>query len=399
MARVVIDGRIFDFSKFRGPDLEADLKGRDFTINTICLSLSQAFAPGEWIPYDPLKGIRDLEARLLRMTHPDCFQQDPLRILRAFRFSAQLGLTIESGTRQAIQKWAPALIRSAPERIHHEWLLLLSQSTSFASICEMEEVGLLEVLFPEIGLLKGIRQDRYHHLDVFQHSLLTIQFLEKLIQRHIPLPADLESELIAFLNKGQVLAWLKWTALLHDLGKATTGNEKKGHLTFYGHAEASQRQFDSIAERYRLSNQEKTFIQKMIGGHMRPLYLVQEEGQGSLTPRALNRFVREGSDELSGFFLLALADSLAAQGPEKPDDLEARIINLWRKALLIRDERIRPLEKVPPLISGKDLIDLGLKPGPLFKTLLSEINEEQLEGTVQSHEEALVWIKKRIGQS
>jgi poly(A) polymerase len=399
MARVITKGRTFDFSNFRGPDLEADLKGRDFTINTICLSLSRAFVPGEWIPYDPLKGIRDLEDKLLRMSNPDCFQQDPLRMLRAFRFSAQLGLTIDSETSQAITKNAPALIRSAPERIHYEWLLLLSQSNSFISILAMEEAGLLEVLFPEMGPIKGIRQDRYHHLDVFQHSLLTFQFMEKLTQRHISIPADLEAEVISFLKQKKNLACLKWAALVHDLGKATTGKEKKGHLTFYGHAEVSQRLFNPIAERYRLSNREKTFIQKIIDGHMRPLYLVNEESRGHLAPRALNRFVREASDELSGFFLLALADSLAAQGSQKPKDLEDRIMNLWRKALLIRDEWIRPQAKNPPLISGNDLIELGLKPGPLFKTLLSKINEEQLEGTVQSREEALDWIKKGIGPS
>ncbi|MFH0788524.1 MAG: hypothetical protein V2B13_13050 [Pseudomonadota bacterium] len=427
MARVVINGQSFDFSKLRGPDLEADLKARDFTINAICLPLAQAFAPGEWLPYDPLNGIRDLENRLLRMTDPDCFQQDPLRILRAFRLSAQLGLTIDSDTRQAIKKWGPVLTRSAPERIHYEWLLLLSQPAGFVSLLEMEEAGLLEVLFPEIGLLRGIRQDRYHHLDVFQHSLLTFQFLEKLIQRscpaegrdtmkyenkagrrlnlepyfrtkrHFPLPADLEAEMFSFLNPDWKPAWLKWAALVHDLGKAVTGNERKGQQTFYGHPEASQGQFDSIAQRYRIGNREKTFIQKMIGGHMRPLLLVQEEVRGHLTRRALNRFVREASDELSGFFLLALADSLAAQGPEKPQDLEDRIMNLWRQALLIRDEWISPPAKVPALVSGRDLIELGLKPGPLFKTLLSEIKEEQMEGRIPSREEALDWIKNRLG--
>lgn len=397
MARVVINGQGFDFSKLRGPDLETDLKGRDFTINAICLPLAQAFAPGEWIPYDPLKGIRDLEDRLLRMTDQDCFQQDPLRILRAFRLSAQLGLTIDPDTRQAIKKWGPVLNRSAPERLHYEWLLLLTQPAGFVSLLEMEQAGLLEILFPEMGPLKGIRQDRYHHLDVFQHSLLTFQSLEKLAQRQFPLPADLEAEMFSFLKPDKLPAWLKWAALVHDLGKATTGNENRGHRTFYGHPEASQRQFESIAQRYRIGNREKTFIQKMIGGHMRPLLLVQEEIRGHLTRRALNRFVLEAPDELSGFFLLALADSLAAQGLEKPQDLEDRIMNLWRQALLIRDEWISPTPKIPALVSGRDLIELGLKPGPLFKTLLSEIKEEQMEGRIPSREEALDWITKRLG--
>ncbi len=395
-ARVVTNDQTFDFCKFRGPDLEADLKGRDFTINAIALPLAQAFTQGEWVPYDPLKGIEDLHKRVLRLTSPDCFQQDPLRMLRAFRLSAQLGLMIHPETRQAIKRWAFTLTRSAPERIHYEWQLLLALDNSFVSIKEMEEVGLLTILFPELGRLKGIQQDRYHHLDVFQHSLLTFQCLEKLIQRLIPLPKDLDGEMVSTLKPDRKRAWLKWAALFHDLGKAATGNEKEGFKTFYGHPEASQTLFGFVAERYRLSNREKEFIEKMIGWHMRPLFLVQEDRMGHLGRRALNRLVREGADELSSHFLLALADSLAAQGNEKPEDLEDRLIDLWRKAIFIRDEWLRPLSNTPPLISGRDLIELGLTPGPIFKTLLSEVEEEQWDGEVKSREEAIEWVKRRL---
>lgn len=392
-ARVVIDGRSFDFCKFRGPDLEGDLRGRDFTINAIGLSLPQAFRPGEWALVDPLDGIKDLRMGILRMAGPDCFKQDPLRLLRAFRLSAQLGLTMDPDTRLAIRKWAGNLTQSAPERIHYEWRLLLSQPNCFDSLNQMDLVGLLEVLSPELGRLKGIEQDRYHHLDVFQHSLRTLQGLEELMRKVIPLPADLDGEIAYFLaeKKG---TWLKEAALFHDLGKGTTGAEKEGHKTFYGHAEASKNQFALIAERYRLGRQEKAFIERIIGRHMRPLLLLQEDRIGHMTRRAMIRFVREGAADLSGHFLLALADSLAAQGKEKPNDLEDRLKTLWRKALSIRESLILPLGKKQALVSGRDLIELGLTPGPLFKTLLSEIEEARLEGTISNREEALGWVKK-----
>ncbi len=338
-ARVVIDGRSFDFCKFRGPDLEGDLRGRDFTINAIGLSLPQAFRPGEWVLVDPLGGIKDLQMRILRMAGPDCFKQDPLRLLRAFRLSAQLGLTMDPDTGLAIKRWAGNLTQSAPERIHYEWGLLLSQPDSFDSLNQMDEVGLLEILFPEMGRLKGMEQDRYHHLDVFQHSLLTLQCLEELIQKtYSPSRQTLMRKYLPIFPAEQKGTWLKEAALFHDLGKGTTGGEKEGHKTFYGHAEASKNQFASIAERYRLSHQEKAFIEKIIGRHMRPLLLVQEDRMGHLTRRAMIRFVREGADDLSGHFLLALADSLAAQGKEKPKDLEDRLKNLWREALSIRED-------------------------------------------------------------
>jgi poly(A) polymerase len=396
MARVVLQGRTFDFAKFRGPDLEADLRGRDFTVNAIGLSLAQAFISRQWVPYDPLNGIRDLQDRVLRMAAPDCFEQDPLRMLRAFRLSAQLGMTIDPDTEQAIQKSAPILTRSAPERIHQEWLGLLSQSSSFVSIQGMEPSGLLEVLFPEIGHLKGIIQDRYHHLNVYQHSLLSLECLEGLIQKVIPLPEDLVAEMASYLKEDRKAAWLKWAALLHDLGKAATGASRAGHRTFYGHPQVSRDGFGSIAERYRLSHREKVFIDRMIGLHMRPLYLVQKMINKTLTRRAVIRFVREIGDELNGIFLLALADSLAAQGKEKPQDLEDRLKDLWRNTLSVRDEIIRPLGKNPPLVSGRDLLELGMKPGPLFKTMLSEIQDEQLEGKISDREQALKWIRRRL---
>jgi len=260
----------------------------------------------------------------------------------------------------------------------------------------MEQSGLFDVLFPEIGVLKGIHQGRYHHLDVYQHSLLTFQCLEGLIQGVIPLPEDLDQEKTSYLKENRKVAWLKWAALFHDLGKAVMGEEKAGHRTFYGHAEVSQRQFNSVTERYRLSAREKDFIKWIIGRHMRPLYLIQEMTNKTLTRRAVIRFVKESGKELDGLFLLALADSLAAQGKEKPVDLEDRIKDLWRQALSVREEIIRPLEKTSPLVSGRDLIEMGLNPGPLFKTVLSEIQEEQLDGKISSREQALEWVKKRM---
>ncbi|MBI4767421.1 MAG: HD domain-containing protein [Deltaproteobacteria bacterium] len=396
LGRVVLRGRTFDFAKFRGPDLEADLRGRDFTVNAIALSLAQAFREREWVPYDPLNGIQDLRNRVLRMAAADCFEKDPLRMLRAFRFSAQLGLTIDPLTGRVIEKYASSLTQSAPERIHYEWQLLLSQPASFLSLQALERSGLLKVLLPEMEGLKGIEQDRYHHLDVYQHSLLTYHCLEDLIQKVILLPEDLERETASFLKEDIKTAWLKWAALLHDLGKAVTGVQKKGHKTFYGHAGSSQNLFGPIADRYRVSTREKIFIERMIGWHMRPLVLVQELIRKTLTRRALIHLVREIGDELNGIFLLTLADSLAAQGKEKPKDLEDRLKELWRRALFTRDEIIRPLEIIPPLVSGNDLIALGMKPGPVFKTVLSEIQEEQLEGRISEREQALEWVKRRL---
>jgi poly(A) polymerase len=396
---VVLKGATYDFAKFRGPDLEADLRGRDFTINAIALSLNQAFEAQDWTVIDPLKGIEDLKRKILRMTSPDCFNQDPLRTLRAFRFSSQLGLTLEPETFQAIKATAKLLARTAPERIHYEWTVLLSLPEAFRQVALMDPAGLLEALFPELCQLKQVPQNGYHHLNAYDHSVLSLQYLEQTLSDPSQVSPVIREE-IRGLQRGIIkIPWLKWAALLHDLGKAATGEQKGDRLTFYGHVSASQNLFQSIAERYRLSHREKNYIEQMIGWHMRPLHLVQEERKMSLSRKALTRFVREVGDELTGVFLMALADSLAARGEEKPADLETHLIALWEKALAIREEVVRPLQKARPLITGQDLIDLGLSPGPFFKTLLSDIQEERLEGKIATREEALQWARRRIASS
>jgi poly(A) polymerase len=395
-ARVVLQGWNIDFAQFRAPDLRADLHGRDFTINAIALPLTQAFAEGDWLPYDPLCGMRDLKDRVLRMTGPNSFPQDPLRLLRAFRLMAQLDLTIDAETRQAIKKWASLLRKSASERIHYEWNLLLAQPDSARAFKFMDEDSLAEVLFPDLTLLKGINPKGYHHLDVFQHSVLTLQCLEDLLQGRILLPKDLEREMRAYIDLNRNLPVLKWAALFHDLGKIDTKIEAKGKMTFYGHEEFSLNRFEGLAERYRLSHREKELIGRLIGRHMRPHFLLNEKRKGLLSRRALLRFIREAGEELAGLFLLSLADSLAAQGREKPEEQDKLLESLWVEAIFLREEVVRPMVKRTPLISGRDLIALGLKPGPMFKKILESVQESYWSGEISTRDEALAKIKENF---
>jgi poly(A) polymerase len=393
-ARVVLPGWTVDFAGFRGPDLESDLRGRDFTINAIALPLSRAFEGGEWTPLDPLGGIGDLENRILRMCGPRSFPEDPVRMLRGFRFMSQLGLTIEPETRRAVKHGAALLTGTAPERVHYELNMMFSQAECVRAFRILVEEGLAEVLFPDLVLLKAIGQKGYHHLDVFHHSVLTLQFLEDLLRGRIKIPEGLQKEVEGYgALKGNLPA-LKWAALFHDLGKIETANEAGEKVTFYGHEEFSLKRFEILAGQYRLSNREKELIGRLIRLHMRPHFLVNEKRKGSLSRRAILRFIREAGEELSPVFLLSLADSLAAQGPEKPEDNEEFLQALWLEAVALRDEVIRPLEKNPPLITGRDLIASGLKPGPQFHQILESVQESYMDGKISTRDEALAYIKK-----
>ncbi len=398
---MVLPGLQFDFAGFRASSLPEDLRDRDFTINSMALPLAPAFGPDPWEPIDPLNGAGDLARGIIRQCDPNSFIRDPLRLLRAYRLKAQLGMEIEPETRQGIRKWGPSLNRSAPERRLYEWLRLLAQPEAGPTLSLMNEDGILDILFPEFLPLKITPQNSFHHLNVFDHSFLAFQRLEQILSHEPPCPSGLTESLKTLSENEVQRSYLKWTALVHDLGKPATAERKDNRWTFHSHDRLGQELFSKIAERFRLGHQARDTMVRLIGWHMRPFHLLQEESKGRLTTRALLRFVKEINEDLNRVFLLALADCRAAQGPDRPPDLEDRLIRLWQEALQIQKEIILPLSSAPPLITGKDLIQLGLTPGPLFKEIIDRIKEAQWSGAFTTREEALAWIgrtleKKRV---
>ncbi len=393
-ARVVLPDLQFDFAGFRASSLPDDLRDRDFTINSIALPLASAFGPDPWEPVDPLNGAGDLAQGIIRRCGPNSFTQDPLRLLRAYRLKAQLGMEIEPETRQGLNKWGPSLNRSAPERRLYEWVQLLRQPTTVPALSFMNEDGILDILFPEFLPLKNTPQNSFHHLNVFDHSFLTLQRLERILTQKPLRPLGLAEALSACPENGAFQPYLKWTALVHDLGKPATAVLRDHRWTFHGHDRIGQELFSKIAERFRLGHQVRDTMVRLIGWHMRPFHLLQEKFQGRLTPRALLRLVKEINQDLNRVFLLALADCRAAQGPDHPPDLEDRLMRLWQEARQVQREIILPLSSAPPLITGNDLIRLGLTPGPLFKKIIDRIKEEQWSGAITTREEALDQISK-----
>ena len=392
-ARVVLPGLYFDFAGFRAPTLEEDQRDRDFTINSLALSLAQAGRGGAWELLDPLSGIHDLQQGIIRHCRPDCFSRDPLRLLRAYRLAGQLTMTLAPETRLAVRTAGPALNRSAPERRHYEWILLLSLPAAAATLALLDEDGLLDILFPEMIPQKKTGQNGFHHLNVHAHSLRAFQCLEEVLSGTGLLPPPLEKARDRYLENGPRLPWLKWAVLVHDLGKPAVAAPWGKRTAFHGHDQVGQELFESIAERLRVGAREKAYILRLIGAHMRPFQLLQLEAAGTLTRRARLRFVQALDEDLTGVCLMALADSLAASGPEKPPDQEIRLIRLWEKSLHLWESTIRPPDGMPALVTGRDLIRMGLTPGPMFKTILARIREEQWLGNVARKEEALDWIE------
>jgi poly(A) polymerase len=397
-ARVVAGGEILDLAEFRGPTLEEDLRGRDFTLNAMALDVRGLREGAPPVLIDPLGGWQDLAAGRIRLVREANLAADPLRLLRAYRFAATHGFTITPETREAIRRQAGEFSRVAGERVRHELFLLLGAPGGGALLPEMDQVGLLTRIFPELEDLREVPQDGFHHLDVFHHSLETVVQLEAVLDRpgdFFAEPAFAVGELARQPGKAAVL---KLAALCHDIGKPPVQERRRqpDRYTFYQHERVGVEIFQGAAARLRFSQAETREISLLISWHMRPFLLLPLFLRGELSLRALGRMVKAAKGELAAGFALAMADSLAARGPQKPPAAEAQLSRLADAAWRFYQERLLPQESRPRLLTGDDLKALGLTPGPDFRRLLEAVAEAQWEGQVASREEALALVHQLL---
>jgi poly(A) polymerase len=188
---------------------------------------------------------------------------------------------------------------------------------------------------------------------------------------------------------------LKLAALFHDAGKPRVRDRRTApeRYTFYYHEKVGLEIFAGVAQRLHLSNAEIRLVSTLIHLHLRPFLLLPAFRERELSFRALGRLVRAARADLPGLFALAMADSLAGEGPQKPADAETALAELADEAYRFLKERLEPQERLPRLITGADLISLGLKPGPQFRQILTAVEEAQWEGAVGSREDALRLVR------
>jgi poly(A) polymerase len=397
-ARVVWEGEILDLAEFRAPTLDGDLKARDFTLNALAVPLNAILGQERRELIDPWGGLEDLARGWLRMVAPENFHDDPLRLLRAYRFAATHGFQITPETMEAIRRFAPEFPRVAGERVHQELFLLLQAPRAYPVLAAMEAVGLLAQVFPELLAMKGVEQNGYHHLDVYRHSLTTAACLEEVLAAPGAYFGSLAAEVDRYARTPPKTALLKLAALFHDAGKPAVRARRSDpeRYTFYYHEKVGLEIFSRVAERLRCSQAEVKSVTTLIQLHMRPFLLLPAFRERELSFRALGRLVRAARPELPGLFALAMADSLAGQGPLKPADSEAVLADLAEAAWQFLKERLEPQESLPKLVTGHDLIRMGLKPGPRFREMLTAVEEAQWEGVVTTREEALALLRREL---
>jgi poly(A) polymerase len=402
-ARLVLEELSLDVAGFRkgARTIEEDLVRRDFTINSLAVQLDDLVQPDREVEIiDPLGGFTDLKLRVVRAC-PGCFDDDPLRLLRAYRFGAQLDFMIEDQTRAQISAKSGLIETVAAERISFELELIMATTQAYRAFKAMQETDLLGLLIPELYEGAGVDQPPFHHLDVMEHNLLTLEFVERIFDQpviYFPRGYDLVDEIA---GDGEALSALKWAALFHDIGKPAARKvniDKKRQITFYNHDEQGAEQARLIAERWKWSRRKTKRMVSLVSMHMHPFHLnnVMQDQEGVST-RAMQKICKRAGDNLYPLFLLAMADSLAGQGPEKPARIEEQLEQLFIEVARFYRETLVPAAAGPKLLTGHDLITaFDLAPGPEIGRLLEAVETAALEGVITTREEALAWVKKDL---
>ncbi len=392
-----------DFSLMRGKNIEDDLNSRDFTINAIARlidSSSPRFNDKSLI--DPLKGLRDIEHKIIRKVSERIFADDSLRLLRAYRFAATLKCRIETGTEEIIHENVKLIKNASAERIKDELFKILSVDNSCKWIDRMSDNGLLEHIIPEVSLMKKARDHYYHINSLWEHSVKTLESLEKImydINSIFPMASSrlrrhLESEIAGGIKRAVIL---KFCSLFHDIAKPATATDEHDRVRFYGHEKKGAGMAVCILKRLRASNREARLAEILIGQHMRPANLSISK---KLTDRAIFRYFRDTDEAGIDILLLSLADRYSYKcckiaGPNKflPLKKQMEFTNKMANHYYYKKSKINP----PYLLNGNDIMkNFGINEGPRIGKLLNIVRESQAEGKVKSRKSAIKLLKEYI---
>ena len=329
------------------------MQRRDFTINGLLLD------PLTDEVLDYVGGRKDLDDGIIRtIGEPEKrFAEDKLRMLRAVRFASRFGYILERGTMEAIQKMAPQIHQVSSERVRDELTKMLTEGRARLAFFMLYASRLLREVLPEIAGMKGVEQPPEFHPegDVFIHTLLLLD--------NLPQPCS---------------STLAWGALLHDVGKPPTFRKAPDRIRFDNHVEVGAKIAEGICQRLRFSNEDTEQVLALVDNHMRFAHAER------MNESTLKKFLR--MPRFEEHLELHRLDCLASNGKMGSYDF------VRERLASIPPEVMRPT----PLVSGADLIAAGYGPGPRFKEILAAVEDAQLENRLQSHEEAMEFVRREF---
>jgi len=380
----------YDFTLIRGDTISDDLALRDFSINSLAVDLTVKSKK----VIDLWNARKDLKRKILTVIRKEVIADDPLRILRGFSFLANYGFCIEPETLKIMGQQKKMLSNVSPERINEELFKILRSADSFKAIKLMDKIRIIDQIIPEISQARGVSQGKYHHLDVWNHSLEALKKFESFCRKQQSKNSKIFSYLNEEISSGRRrFQIIKLACILHDIGKPLAKKKINRKIVFYTHEKIGRDLSEKIADSLRFSFKEKDLLRKLVFWHLRPGYL---SGQASLTSRSVYRFFRDTQNEGISVILLSLADWRATRGvlisDQRRRKYERIMFNLIKLYFSMQEKTC--LKKI---VDGHWLIKkFKLESGPLIGELLKAVQEEQALGKVINKNDACKVIKEII---
>ncbi len=355
----------------RKPEVEAasfdeDISRRDFTINTLAVSLNKK-SFGELI--DRYNGVQDIESRILRTPLDPIvtFNDDPLRIMRAYRFASQLDFNVDETINAAAKKLRERLKIVSQERITDEFLKILSSPKPSVGLKLLFNAGIMETIFPEVANLYGVDQRKdFHHKDVFLHTCQVVDNVAKVSDN----------------------IWLRFAALMHDIAKPLTKNFVEGTgWTFHGHEEIGARMMKSIFKKLKLPLSKQDYIEKLVRLHLRPIALAKDE----VTDSAIRRLIVSAGEDLEDLITLCRADITSKNQDKVNRYLENYEIVMKKVWEVEEKDKLRAFQSP---VRGDEIMKVcNIPPSRKVGEIKSAIEEAILDGKIgNNHEEAYEYL-------
>lgn len=383
--RIVLPDKInyIDVTNPVGDSIEKDLMRRDLTINAIAVNIRT----GELI--DISGGVTDIKNKCINYVNELNFVDDPLRLLRVYRFQALYGFQLAPETINAVCKYSDLIHKPAVERINYELLKLFGGEYAHVALENMNKTWILEEIFPFVKELKQVPPNSHHHLDLFHHSIETVKQVQMLYNEASD---DVKNHLRRIDFGGfPRLAHLKLAAFMHDIGKFSTWTIEEGKHRFIKHNDVGAKMSVKILKDLHFSNKQIDYISSMIKYHIYPSHVMTSP---QITEKIMMRYVRKMDTNAIDAIILAQADRLSARGPEITDQIVERNItslNMLLKFYLEAKETLKPL---PKLLSGNDVMQiLNIKPSKRLGEIMDALHEAQISGDIITKEHAIEFVK------
>ena len=373
-----------DITKPLGETLENNLKSRDLTINSLAVNLKT----GDLL--DVTGGINDFQKGILRVFKEKSVSDDPLRLLRIYRFMAIYGFDTDSETSVLTEKYKKLILEPAKERVIYEIMRLFEGKYSEKALLKADETGLLELIFPFVNEYKKVPPNTHHHLDLFHHCVETVRQIQLIYENSSSeVKKHLEQSDFGQTNR---LSHLKFAGFMHDIGKFSTWTtDADGRQRFIKHDDVGAKIAAKFLKNNKFSKKQVNYLTEMIKYHIYPSGVMSCP---NVNDKIMTRFVRKMNENSIDIITLAKADRLSARGGAVTDSMVENNISSLNKLqdfYLVKKESLKPLEK---LLSGDDIMKiLNIKPARQLGEIIAALHEAQLSGDVINKEQAINFVK------